>query len=81
MIFDMPETLIEALDLGIRIGLLLLIFIFILVGVRLLTILGAVRQLTESIAEIVETVNMVLWQPVRFVSTIVEKMRKFMGKK
>jgi hypothetical protein len=32
MVIEMPATLPEALDLGIQIGLLLLIFVFILVG-------------------------------------------------
>jgi hypothetical protein len=81
MVIEMPATLPEALDLGIQIGLLLLIFVFILVGLRVLSLLGIAKQLAESIAEIVETVNMVLWQPVRFVTTIMDKVRKLIGKK
>ena len=81
MTINMPETLPQALDLGIQIGLFLLILVFIFVGIRLLSILGVARQLTESIAEIVETVNVVLWQPVRFATTALDKIRKFMGKK
>lgn len=77
----MPATLPEALDLGIQIGLLLLIIVFIFVGIRLLSILGVARRLTESISEIVETVNVVLWQPVRFVTSVLDKVNRFIGKK
>ncbi len=80
MVIEMPETLPQALDLGIQIGLLLLVVVFIFVGIRLLSILGVARQLTESIAEIVETVNVVIWQPVRFVTTVMDKVRKLIGK-
>jgi len=81
MIIELPGTLSEALDLGIQIGLFILVFVFILVGIRLFSLLGIAKQLTESIAEIVETVNLVLWQPVRFVTTILDKIRKLIGKK
>ncbi len=81
MIIEMPATLPEALDLGIQIGLLLLIIVFIFVGIRLLSILGVARRLTESISEIVETVNVVLWQPVRFVTSVLDKVNRFIGKK
>lgn len=81
MVIEMPATLPEALDLGIQIGLLFLVIVFIFVGLRILSLLGIAKQLAESIAEIVETVNMVLWQPVRFVTTIMDKVRRLIGKK
>lgn len=74
-------TLAELLSLLIQGALVILILVFIFVGIRVLKILGAVQQLTASISEIVDTVNLVLWQPVRFVSTLSSTIRKFLGLK
>ena len=74
-----PQFL-EWLSVITQVGLFLLVFIFVLVGIRLLRILGSVREITESISEIIETVNTVLWQPVRFFSSITGILKKFLKK-
>lgn len=74
------ETLPELLDLIIQGSLIILLIVFIFVGVRLLKILGVIGDLAESIAEMVETVNMVLWQPIKFFTAVMDKVRAFFGK-
>lgn len=77
--FD-PVVFLEWLSLATKVGVFLLVFTFLLVGIRLFGILGAVREITTSVAEIIETVNTVLWQPVRFFSSIFGTLKKFLRK-
>lgn len=81
MQIDIPDSipLSDLLSLLIQLALFILICIFILVGFRVLKILGVAQQLAESISEIVETVNLVLWQPVRFFGVMSERIKKFLG--
>jgi len=66
------------LSMATKVGIFLLIFIFLLVGIRLFRVLGAVFEITESLAEIVETVNTVLWQPVRIFNKIMAAAKKLL---
>jgi hypothetical protein len=73
-----PANLPELLDLIIQFGIITLLFVFVLVGVRVFKILGAVQQITGTVNDIVETVNLVLWQPVKYYGIIMTTIRKWM---
>ncbi len=81
MQIDIPDvlTLADLLGLLIQGALLLLIVIFIFIAIRIFKILGVAQQLAEAVSEIVETVNLVLWQPVRFYGLVVSKLKKFLN--
>lgn len=81
MDFTLPETLPEILSLATQFAVLLLVLLLILVTIRIFSLLGIAKELANSIAEIVETVNMVLWQPVRFFTGITKKVNKIIGRK
>lgn len=80
---EIPENIPLSDLLGIMIqgSVLVLVIVFIFVGLRLLKILGTANQIAESISDITETVNLVLWQPIRFYSSAIDTVRKFFGKK
>ncbi len=80
MQIDLPDaiSLADLLSLLIQGAIFVLVVVFIFVGVRVLKILGVAQQLAESVSEIVETVNLVLWQPVRFYGLIMTNVKKFL---
>ena len=71
-------TLGELVWLITQFALLILVIVFILIGFRVLKLLGIAQELAESIAEIVETVNLVLWQPVRFYGLVQKRIKQFL---
>ena len=75
-----PESLAlgELIWLLTQFALLILVIVFIMIGFRILKLLGIAQELAESIADIVETVNLVLWQPVRFYGLVQKKLKQFL---
>jgi len=80
IIFEMPETVPGILDLLIQSTLLILIIVFIFVGMRLLRFLGVAQEIAESVGDIVEMVNTVLWQPVKIGYMLLDKVKSFFGR-
>ena len=76
----LPENISEILSISTQFAVLILVLLLILIAIRVFSLLGIAKDLAESIAEIVETVNMVLWQPVRFFNSISKKIHKFLKK-
>lgn len=75
------ETTGDFLDLALSAlaGIFVIVgLVLVLVLVRVFKILGYVREITESISEIVELVNHYLWKPVQFFNNIAQKIRKLL---
>ena len=78
--YDLSETK-DLLNMVLTIGFGLIAVVLVMVLVRVYRILGKVHNITDSVEEIVEVVNHYLWQPARIMMKIMEKIKKFFGKK
>lgn len=83
MQIDIPDSipLSDLLSILIQASVLVLVIVLILVAIRIFRILGVMNQVAESVSDIVETVNLVLWQPIRFYSNVADAVKKFFGKR
>lgn len=79
--FEAPETLPELLSLLTQGFVVILLFVLILIGIRILRILGDVQIIVDSISDIVDTINTALWQPVKYFQLVMDTVKKFFGKK
>lgn len=81
MTIELPATFPELLDLLIQIGTFFLVLVLTFVGIRVFRLLGIVKDIAESVSDITQTVNLVLYQPLRFFSMISDKLNLFFKKK
>ncbi|QQS59567.1 hypothetical protein IPN35_01630 [Candidatus Peregrinibacteria bacterium] len=81
MTIQLPDTFPELLSLLIQIGTLFLILILIFVGARVFSLLGILKDIAETLSDITQTVNLILYQPIRIFSLLSDKLGMFFKKK
>lgn len=81
MTIQLPDTFPELLSLLIQIGTLFLILILIFVGARVFSLLGILKDIAETLSDITQTVNLILYQPIRIFSLLSDKLEMFFKKK
>lgn len=68
------------LTLGLKGAGILLLIVFAMVGVRIFGILGSVNTLLATVQDVADMVQSFLWQPVRFYSNVVKRIRDLIGR-
>jgi hypothetical protein len=75
------ETTGDILNLVLALGFFLITLFLLPVLFRLFRLLGVAREIAENIRGIVDLVEGYLWQPVRLVTGVIDKVKRFFGKK
>lgn len=77
MIFEVPVTFAEWLILIMQVLGVLVLFVFLLVGIRLLKILRFTQDILEDISDIVGVVYNFIWQPAQLVRNAIKKVKSW----
>lgn len=79
--FAMYDTPLEVLYLVLSIGVILLVAFLILALFHLIGILRNVKKVTVKARDTVDLVNHYLWQPIKIMLMVIEKVKKAANKR
>lgn len=68
------------IDFSIQAFILILLLLLIIIAFKTIGILNRVKNIASSVEEIIDTFNVVLWQPIKIFSFIIEKIQNLIKK-